>query len=92
VRDGKNREEGEREEKGREMPVEARAENRELCLCPHCPTYNECMTIEEEALFCGTSITMCEDVEQQGCVCGRCTVHKEYNLLDTYYCLGGPAG
>lgn len=70
--------------------VEVNEVNREKCLCPHCPTYTACMTLEEEALFCGTSVTMCDDVERQGCVCGRCDVHAEYDLVGTYYCLEGP--
>ena len=73
------------------MVVEAIEVNRERCLCPNCPTYTECMTIEEEALFCGTSQTMCEGVIQEGCVCGRCVVHAEYDLMSTYYCFAGPA-
>jgi hypothetical protein len=48
------------------------------------------MTVEEEALFCGTSVTMCEDVERQGCVCGRCDVRAAYDLLGTYFCFEGP--
>ena len=48
--------------------VEVNEVNRESCLCPNCPTYDECMTLEEESLFCGTSITMCEDVAREGCV------------------------
>lgn len=72
------------------MVVEVDSVNRERCLCPHCPTYDECMTLEEEALFCGTSVTMCEDVEREGCVCGRCAVHSEYDLAGIYYCLGDP--
>jgi hypothetical protein len=70
--------------------VEVTEANRESCLCPHCPTYTDCMALEEEALFCGTSVTMCEDVERQGCVCGRCDVHAAYDLAGTYYCQEGP--
>lgn len=73
------------------MAVEVNEANREECLCPHCPTYDECMTIEEEALYCGTSLTMCEDVVRQGCVCGRCDVHAAYDLVGTYFCFEGPA-
>ena len=73
------------------MVVEASTANRARCLCPHCPTYDECMTLEEEALYCGSSVTMCEDVGREGCVCGRCDVHGEYDLMGTYYCFEGPA-
>jgi len=70
--------------------VEINETNRDNCLCPNCPTYVECMMLEEEALFCGTSVTMCEDVERQGCVCGRCSVHAAYDLASVYYCIEGP--
>jgi hypothetical protein len=73
------------------MTVEPNAENRADCLCPHCPTYDECMTVEEELLYCGSSVTMCENTERQGCVCGRCTVHGKYDLFGVYYCIEGPA-
>jgi hypothetical protein len=73
------------------MAVESNDHDRSKCLCPHCPTYTICMAAEEEALFCGTSVTMCEDVERQGCVCGRCDVRRDYDLMGTYYCLEGPA-
>ena len=73
------------------MVVEASTENRVRCLCPHCPTYDECMTLEEELLFCGSSVTMCEGGERQGCLCGRCSVHADYDLAGTYYCFEGPA-
>ena len=70
--------------------VEVNEVNRESCLCPNCPTYDECMTLEEESLFCGTSITMCEDVAREGCVCGRCDVRAAYDLAGTYFCVEGP--
>ena len=70
--------------------VEVTAENREACLCPGCPTYNECMTAENENLYCGVGKTVCEPTKS-GCLCPGCPVHEEYGLVGTYYCFSGPA-
>jgi len=71
--------------------VDVNEQNRESCLCPGCPTFDECMAMEEESLFCGTSVTMCEDVSREGCRCAACDVHAAYGLSGDYYCLAGPA-
>jgi hypothetical protein len=73
------------------MFVESTEANREKCVCAGCPTYTECMTLEEEMLFCGTGLTMCEDVERNGCECPACLVHAEYSLAGMFYCFSGPA-
>lgn len=73
------------------MPVDPTSENKAQCICPECPTYDECMTMEEEVLYCGTSVTMCEDTQRNGCNCGACDVRAAYELAGTYYCVSGPA-
>lgn len=72
------------------MVVEVTEENRERCLCPGCPTYDECMGMEEEVLYCGTAVSMCE-ITKNGCLCGGCPVYAHYGLNGGYYCEGGPA-
>lgn len=65
-------------------------ENAERCLCPGCPTHNECMKSNDERLFCSKGKTECE-LERKGCLCGTCPVEREYELTDFYYCAEGAA-
>ncbi len=65
-------------------------ENAEKCLCPGCPTHNDCMKSEEERIFCSRGNTEC-NLEKRGCLCGTCPVRQEYKLNDFYYCVGGAA-
>ncbi len=72
------------------MPVDINQENREKCTCPGCPTYDECMTAEDEQIYCAVGESVC-DPARLGCVCGDCPVHSEYGLTGTYYCFEGAA-
>lgn len=65
-------------------------ENLEKCLCPTCPTLNECMRNRDERLFCSRGKSMCE-FERKGCLCGECPIESEYGLTDFYYCYFGAA-
>ena len=65
-------------------------ENTEMCLCPGCPTHNECMKDNNERLFCSRGKTSC-DLEKRGCLCGTCPVERNYGLTDFYYCAEGAA-
>lgn len=61
------------------------------CICPDCPSYNDCMKEKMERLYCATEIgkTNCE-VNKKGCICGGCPIHKEFGLNKWYYCVNGP--
>ena len=73
------------------MFVDVTPSNRALCACPSCPTYDVCMTMEEESLYCGSGATMCEDVEQQECSCPGCAVFSANGLTGSYFCLAESA-
>ena len=60
-------------------------ENAKRCLCPGCPTYNECMKDNNEHLYCSRGNTECE-LEEIDCLCGSCPVWHEYGLKSFYYC------
>ncbi|PIT97130.1 hypothetical protein COT77_03165 [Candidatus Berkelbacteria bacterium CG10_big_fil_rev_8_21_14_0_10_41_12] len=64
-------------------------ENSKRCICPNCPTYNECVVGKKEKLFCARGKTPCSP-EKQGCICPECSVASEYGLEKTYYCHIGP--
>lgn len=65
-------------------------QNTSRCLCPGCPTYNDCMRSNAERLYCGRGQTSCEP-SSNGCICPECPVWSDYDLSDTYYCMQGAA-
>ncbi len=73
-----------------EIIVPYTKENADRCICPGCPTINECMKNRNEHLFCARGKTDCE-MEKKGCLCGECPIGSEYNLIDFYYCSEGAA-
>ena len=70
------------------MKVPNTSENRAKCICPNCPTYNECMEKGKERLFCAKEETKCNP-EKQGCICGECPIASEFGLNKFYYCRTG---
>jgi glucose/arabinose dehydrogenase len=76
-------------EEGEKM-VPYTKENADRCLCPGCPTLNECMRNRNQHLFCARGKTECE-LERKGCLCGECPIESEYGLTDFYYCTEGAA-
>ncbi|OGI26707.1 MAG: hypothetical protein A2359_03455 [Candidatus Moranbacteria bacterium RIFOXYB1_FULL_43_19] len=65
-------------------------ENAEKCFCPKCPTFTQsnCPEEKEENLYCAKGKTACK-LSKEGCLCGACPVHAEYNLEDGYFCFRG---
>jgi len=70
------------------MNVPDTAENAALCLCPNCPTRNECMTRKGEQMFCVRGNTKC-DLVHKGCFCGGCPLESEYQFAGLYFCESG---
>jgi aldose sugar dehydrogenase len=66
-------------------------ENLDRCLCKGCPSYNTCMKVGMQRLFCSRGKTPCE-FERQGCFCGRCPVSRELELHNFYFCNIGASG
>ncbi len=65
--------------------------NAGRCLCPGCPTYDDCMTGNGERLFCARGKTDCGPWAK-GCICGECPVWSEFGLAGYYFCVEGAAG
>ena len=63
-------------------------DNLDKCVCPNCPSYNECMTEKMEKLFCAIGQAVCA-FEKRGCICGTCPVKIENQLSSGYYCEKG---
>ncbi len=61
---------------------------RQQCICPGCPTYNDCMRGGGERLYCLNGKSGC-DVVQQGCICPTCPVAAALGLTRQFYCTDG---
>lgn len=72
--------------------VEVNESNLKKCVCPACPSYNECAKGKKELLYCAEAIgkSSCE-YKMSGCICGGCPVQKENNLKAGAYCIKGAA-
>ena len=67
------------------MKVPDTKENMMKCICPECPTYNDCMKQKMGGLFCSKGKATCE-FEEMGCICVECPLSGEFNLTSLYYC------
>ncbi|MBI0584030.1 MAG: DUF2769 domain-containing protein [Methanomassiliicoccus sp.] len=65
------------------------AKLKEECICPDCPTYNECAGKIGEKLYCflGKSPECIEN--ELGCSCPDCPITVRAELENLYYCTGG---
>ncbi|WP_440951433.1 DUF2769 domain-containing protein [Methanosphaerula subterraneus] len=64
-------------------------ELKSQCICPDCPTYNDCARNGTELLYCieGRSSTCI--TENLGCICPVCPLTSELGLLNLTFCLLG---
>ncbi len=67
------------------MAVDKNFKNFVKCICFKCPSHNICMKLRLQKVFCATGNSGCE-VENEGCICAKCPVQKEYGLKELYYC------
>lgn len=70
--------------------VKKTKENEMKCICPSCPSYNDCMKHTNERLFCANGKSKCK-FEKKGCICMGCPITSENNLKGGYWCLTGSA-
>ena len=63
--------------------------SKSLCVCPNCPTYNECAKDNEELIYCvlGKSITCV--TKESGCICPACKITEKMGLTKDYFCVYG---
>jgi hypothetical protein len=64
-------------------------ENKTVCICPNCPTYNECAEKRDEVLFCILGKSQQCIIEEQGCICPACPMTEKMGLENEYYCIRG---
>ncbi|MDP3066828.1 MAG: DUF2769 domain-containing protein [Methanobacteriaceae archaeon] len=63
-------------------------ELEEDCVCPICPTYEDCG--KGENVFCITEKSSCVDMEL-GCLCPTCPLAQKYKIgvMYNFYCTRG---
>jgi hypothetical protein len=63
--------------------------NKMECICPDCPSYNDCAKFNSELLYCedGKSINCIFD--EKGCICGDCLVYKRMGMVNEFFCTRG---
>jgi len=60
-------------------------EAEKKCICKECPSYVKC---SESITFCFNGKSKCIK-EKLGCLCPGCSVHKQMNFKEIYYCFIG---
>jgi hypothetical protein len=61
----------------------------EECICPDCPTYNDCAREAREGLFCAHGSSFICITQENACICMQCPVWKEYGQARQYFCNRG---
>ena len=59
------------------------------CICPTCPTYNDCANGRNELLYCVLGKSPECISEEVDCVCPGCPVTDEMGLEHTFFCTRG---
>ena len=64
---------------------------KEDCICPICPTHNECAKNGGETLFCVLGKSEICITKERGCMCPTCPFAQEYEIGVKYnfYCTRG---
>jgi hypothetical protein len=59
------------------------------CICPDCPTYNDCAKDSTEGLFCAHGSSFhCISLEKD-CFCPSCPITEQYGLTRNFFCIRG---
>jgi hypothetical protein len=64
-------------------------ENKKHCICPDCPTYNECAKEKDELLYCKLGKSQACIIKESGCICPACPITEMMGLTNDYFCIKG---
>ena len=64
-------------------------ENKKHCICPDCPTYNECAQEKNELLYCILDKSQVCITKESGCICPACLITEILDLTNDYFCIKG---
>jgi len=65
------------------------AEQKDLCVCGRCPTYNECMRENGEMISCINGRSPVCTFDKKACMCLTCPVKFSRGLRNAYFCIRG---
>lgn len=77
------------EQMSSEESKEALDEKRKQCICPQCPTYNECAGNNDELLYCAQGKSHECITEEKECICPTCPVTSDMGLTKMFFCTKG---
>ena len=63
--------------------------NKALCVCPSCPTYNECAKEKGELFYCALGESPTCIIKESGCICSACPITEKMGLTNEYFCTRG---
>lgn len=63
--------------------------NKKLCICPECPTYNNCARKQNELLYCIVGKSPSCITKQVECICPTCPITEQLGLTRTFFCMKG---
>jgi hypothetical protein len=63
------------------------SDNKNNCICPNCPLFSECNSINVEKFFCALKKSECPMDAKKMCICGGCSVYARYDLSGGYFCI-----
>ena len=63
--------------------------NKVLCVCPTCPTYNECAKEKGELFYCALGVSTTCIIQESGCICPACPITEKMGLTKDYFCIQG---
>lgn len=64
-------------------------DNKALCICPDCPTYNECAQKKGEVFYCALGKSPTCITKEAGCICPACPITEKMGLINQYFCMMG---
>lgn len=70
------------------MAAENFQELMSKCVCPPCPSYNDCARGKKEQLFCLVTKHGCS-FNKNGCMCPTCPIPNLKKFSGMYFCVDG---
>lgn len=61
--------------------------SKSLCVCPSCPTYNECAGEKKELLFCALGKSPACITNGVECICPDCPITSQMGLKHNLFCV-----
>jgi len=72
-----------------EERMKATEATKAVCICPNCPTYNECAQEKGELFYCALGGSQTCIIKESGCICPACPVTEKMGLTNQYFCTRG---